>query len=145
MAFKNAVLSLKVTPQITPDNKILMDLQINQDTPSAQLFNGVPAILTKEIQTNVLVNNGQTIVLGGIYQQDKNNAINRVPFLGTLPIVGALFRNTQVTIKDEELLIFITPRIMTNNLSITTIEGQGKAYIKGVELDKFGKPVGPYK
>lgn len=145
VAFKKAVLSLKVTPQITPDSKIMMDLQINQDTPSAQTFNGVPSILTKEIQTNVLVNNGQTIVLGGIYKQDKNNAINRVPFLGELPVVGALFRNTSTSIKNEELLIFITPRIITNTLSITTVEGRGKAVAKGCELDKFGKPVGPFK
>ncbi|KTD64881.1 type IV pilus secretin PilQ [Legionella spiritensis] len=145
VAFKKAVLSLKVTPQITPDDKILMDLQINQDTPSAQTFQGVPSILTKEIQTNVLVNNGQTIVLGGIYKQTKNNEINRVPFLGELPVVGVLFRNQSETINNEELLIFITPRIITNTLSITTIEGRGKAVAKGVELDKFGKPVRPYK
>lgn len=126
VAFKKAVLSLKVTPQITPDSKILMDLQINQDTPSAETFNGVPAILTKEIQTNVLVNNGQTIVLGGIYKQDKNKAINRIPFFGELPVVGILFRNTKITLKNEELLIFITPRIITNSLSITSIEGQEK-------------------
>lgn len=123
VAFKKAVLSLKVTPQITPDNKILMDLQINQDTPSAEKFNGVPAIFTKEIQTNVLVNNGQTIVLGGIYKQDKNKSINRIPFFGELPVVGVLFRNRKITLNNEELLIFITPRIITNALSITTIEG----------------------
>ena len=114
VAFKKAVLSLKVTPQITPDSKILMDLHINQDIPSVKVFNGVPSILTKEIQTSVLVNNGQTIVLGGIYKQDKYNAINRVPFLGELPVVGALFRNQTTTIRNEELLIFITPRIITN-------------------------------
>jgi type IV pilus assembly protein PilQ len=100
-----------------------MDLQINQDTPSAQLFNGVPSILTKQIQTNVLVNNGQTIVLGGIYAQNKDNSINRIPFLGELPVVGNLFRNKAVSLHNEELLIFITPRIITNSLSITTIEG----------------------
>lgn len=130
VAFKKAVLSLKVTPQITPDNKIMMDLQINQDTPSAQTFNGVPSILTKEIQTTVLVDNGQTIVLGGIYKLDRSNAINRVPFLGELPVVGVLFRNTNVTTKNEELLIFITPRIITNTLSITTVEGRDKSVIK---------------
>lgn len=140
VAFKKAVLSLKVTPQITPDNKIMMDLAINQDRASDQRFNGVPSILTKEIQTNVLVDNGQTIVLGGIYQQDKKNSMNRVPFLGALPVVGVLFRNSNTTIANEELLIFITPRIITNTLSITTIEGRGRAYAKGVELDKFGKP-----
>ncbi len=130
VAFKKAVLSLKVTPQITPDNKILMELQINQDTPSAQLFNGVPAIQTKEIQTNVLVNNGQTVVLGGIYTQDKNKSIQRIPFLGSLPVVGVLFGNKQVTVNNEELLIFITPKIITNSLSITAIEGQEKDVYK---------------
>lgn len=130
VAFKKAVLSLKVTPQITPDNKILMDLQINQDTASPQTFNGVPAILTKEIQTNVLVNNGQTIVLGGIYTQDKTKSINRIPFFGELPVVGVLFRNKQIGIKNDELLIFITPKIITNALSITTIEGRDKEVYK---------------
>lgn len=130
VAFKKAVLSLKVIPQITPDNKILMDLQINQDRPSAERFNGVPSIITKEIQTNVLVNNGQTIVLGGIYRQDKNSAINRIPFFGELPVVGVLFRNKQITLHNEELLIFITPKIITNSLSITTIEGREKGVYK---------------
>ena len=112
IAFKKAVLSLKVTPQITPDNRIILDLTVNQDTPSTQLFLGVPAILTKEIQTNVLVNNGQTLVLGGIYKQDKTNSVERIPFLGTLPWVGALFRTTSESISHEELLIFITPKII---------------------------------
>lgn len=125
VAFKKAVLSLKVTPQITPDSKILMELKINQDTALPNLtFNGVPAIATKEIQTNVLVSNGQTIVLGGIYQQDKSKTITRVPFLGQLPVVGNLFKNTQIALKNDELLIFITPKIITNSLSITTIEGR---------------------
>ncbi len=141
VAFKKAVLSLKVTPQITPDNKLLMELQINQDEPSGRVVNGVPAIATKQIQTNVLVENGQTVVLGGIYRQDKNNTLARVPLLGELPLVGSLFRNTRARIRNEELLIFITPRIITNSLSITAIEGRGKAILNGVELDKFGKPV----
>lgn len=130
VAFKKAVLSLKVIPQITPDGKILMDLQINQDSDSGERVLGVPIILTKQIQTNVLVNNGQTIVLGGIYKQDKNRAIKRIPFLGELPVVGILFSNKQVRIKNEELLIFITPRIITNALSITTIEGREKEVYK---------------
>jgi type IV pilus assembly protein PilQ len=122
VSFKKAVLSLRVTPQITPDKKIVMELKINQDTASAKTFNGVPAILTKEIQTNVLVNNGQTIVLGGIYREDKNKSVARIPFLGSLPVVGALFGAKQSTVHHEELLIFITPRIITNSLSIATIE-----------------------
>lgn len=101
VAFKKAVLSLKVVPQITPDNKILMELKINQDTPLPQTFNGVPAIATKEIQTNVLVGNGQTIVLGGIYQQDKSKTITRVTFFGQLPVVGNLFKNTQIYLTND--------------------------------------------
>lgn len=115
IAFKKAVLSLKVTPQITPDNKIILDLAVNQDQPGSQLFNGVPAILTKQIETNVLVNNGQTIVLGGIYKQETNESINRIPFLGNLPLVGYLFKNKQNVINREELLIFITPKIIRHS------------------------------
>jgi len=141
VAFKQAVLSLKVTPQITPDGKLLMDLFITQDAATGQLVQGVPVINTKSIKTIVLVNNGQTIVLGGIYQKNKNNTITRVPFLGSLPVVGYLFTNVHDSTKNDELLIFITPRIMTNNLSITAIEGAPPRFAKGVELDKFGKPV----
>lgn len=141
VSFKKAVLSLKVTPQITPDGKLLMDLLITQDADSLERVQGVPIILTKSIQTNVLVNNGQTIVLGGIYKKDKNNSITRIPFLGGLPVVGYLFSRTHVATNNEELLIFITPRIMTNNLAITEIEGRPPRFAKGMELDKFGKPV----
>lgn len=125
VAFKKAVLSLRVTPQITPDGKVLMELKVNQDRALPNLtFNGVPAIATKEIQTNVLVTNGQTIVLGGIYEQDKSKTITRVPFFGQLPVVGNLFKNTQIGLRNDELLIFITPKIITNSLSITAIEGR---------------------
>lgn len=113
VAFKKAVLSLKVTPQITPDSNIVLNLQVNQDTPDfSHAVLGVPPILTREIQTNVLVNNGQTIVLGGIYQHNKTSGVTRVPFLGSLPVVGAMFRNTQYIANHEELLIFITPKIV---------------------------------
>ena len=115
MAFKKAVLSLKVTPQITPDNHLLMALEINQDSPSGHMVNGVPAISMKAIHTHVLVKDGQTIVLGGIYKRDQNNRINRVPFLGKLPIIGDLFKNQHHQVKNEELLIFITPRIIASN------------------------------
>ncbi|MCX7117592.1 MAG: type IV pilus secretin PilQ [Legionellales bacterium] len=141
VAFKQAVLSLKVTPQITPDNKLLMDLYITQDADSGDRVNGVPIILTKSIQTNVLVNNGQTIVLGGIYKADKSNTIIRIPFLGSLPFVGHLFSSTSVKSDNEELLIFITPRIITSNLSITAIEGMRQRPPANVALDKFGKQV----
>ncbi|MFA5959835.1 MAG: type IV pilus secretin PilQ [Tatlockia sp.] len=137
VAFKKAVLSLKVTPQITPDASILMDLHINQDIPSVKIFNGVPSILTKEIQTSVVVKDGQTIVLGGIYKQNKYNALNRVPFLGELPVLGHLFRNRSTTIRNEELLIFITPRIITNS----AMKKKRQVFAGGVELDKFGRSV----
>ena len=118
VAFKKAVLSLKVTPQITPDGKLLMDLLITQDADSGQRVNGVPIILTKSIQTNVLVNNAQTLVLGGIYKADKNNVTVRVPFLGRLPWVGHLFSRTKAIRDNEELVIFITPRIVNNHMAI---------------------------
>lgn len=121
VAFKKAVLSLRVTPQITPDSQLLMNLLINQNSDSGRRVQGVPIVLTKSIETSVLVNNGQTIVLGGIYKHDKNNTIMRVPFLGTLPIVGHLFSRKQVRKRNEELLIFITPRIITNSLKAPKI------------------------
>lgn len=116
VSFKKAVLSLKVTPQITADGKLIMDLLINQDSDSGRRVQGVPIVLTKSIETRVLVDNRQTIVLGGIYKQEKNNATTRVPFLGSLPIVGHLFQRKEIRKRREELLIFITPKIITSNL-----------------------------
>jgi len=81
VAFKEAVLSLRVTPQITPDDRIIMDLQVNKDSVG-EIFLGVPSIDTNEISTQVLVDNGETLVLGGIYEQEKSQAIDRVPFFG---------------------------------------------------------------
>lgn len=116
VSFKKAVLSLKVTPQINPTGQILLSIKINQDIPTSKIFNGVPTILTKEIQTNVLAENGQTIVLGGIYKQDKIHETNRVLFLGYLPILRKFFTNHSLSIRNEELLIFITPRIIASDL-----------------------------
>jgi len=117
-SFKKAVLSLQVTPQITPDNKVILSLQVNQDdrnpnTPLGQ--SQVPSILTKQIQTNVLVDNGQTVVLGGIYKQTKNRSVTRIPFLGSIPVVGLLFSSSQVVNAREELLIFVTPKIVRSS------------------------------
>ena len=91
-----------------------MALEINQDSDSGRRVQGVPIITTKSIVTNVLVNNGQTIVLGGIYKRGKNNGIVRIPFLGNLPLIGRLFRRNHVQMLHEELLIFITPKIIIN-------------------------------
>ncbi len=115
-SFKDAVLSLEVTPQITPDDRIIMQLNVKQDTVGA-IFNGVPSINTNEIQTEVLVDNGQTVVLGGIFQTDKNISTTKTPFLGDLPYVGTLFKRTTERDDKTELLIFITPRIIADALT----------------------------
>ena len=115
-SFKDAVLSLEVTPQITPDDRIIMELNVKQDTVG-QVFNGVPSINTNEIQTEVLVDNGQTVVLGGIFQTDKNISTTKTPVLGDLPYVGRLFKRTVERDDKNELLIFITPRIIADSLT----------------------------
>jgi type IV pilus assembly protein PilQ len=112
IAFKKAVLSLKVTPQIIPDGKILLHLQVNQDKRSGKEILGVPAIDTRQIKTSVLVNNNETVVLGGIYEKTTSHQVDRVPFFGSLPIVGALFRHKTTRISRRELLIFVTPHIV---------------------------------
>lgn len=111
VAFKKAVLSLEVTPQITPDEHVSMDLKVNQDTVG-QIFNDVPSINTREVQTNVLVGNGQTVVLGGVHEEETLNGVTKVPVLGDLPVVGRMFRTTNNSDKKRELLIFVTPKIV---------------------------------
>ena len=113
--FKKAVLSLTVTPHITPDNKIILDLVVTQDTVSDVQSGQAPAIDTQRIGTQVLVNNGETIVLGGIYQQAIISTISKVPVLGDIPYFGWLFRNTNQFNEKKELLIFVTPRIVTEH------------------------------
>jgi len=115
VSFKKAVLSLEVTPQITPDDRIIMDLTVNKDAVG-DVFAGVPSIDTQEVQTQVLVDNGQTLVLGGIYQQETRNTVEKVPFLGDLPGLGFLFRSTRTLDDMEELLIFVTPKIIKEGL-----------------------------
>ena len=117
--FKKAVLSLRVKPQITPDGRVQLDVRINKDRPDfANALEGVPPILTKNVQTEVLVENGGTVVIGGIFEEEDTTAINRVPLLGELPIIGALFRNTERVSTRTELLVFITPRIVTESLTL---------------------------
>ena len=116
VTFKKAVLGLRVTPQITPDNRIILDLVITQDTRGDTIATGTglaTAIDTQEIGTQVLVNNGETIVLGGIYQQQIISSVSKVPVLGDIPYVGWLFRTTSEFNEKKELLIFVTPRIVT--------------------------------
>ncbi|WP_100642692.1 type IV pilus secretin PilQ [Alteromonas facilis] len=117
--FKKAVLSLKVTPHITPDNRIILDLVVTQDTRGETVSTSTgPAVAidTQEISTQVLVENGETVVLGGIFQQTNTNDVTKVPLVGDLPVVGALFRNTSTIYQKRELLIFVTPKIMNESL-----------------------------
>jgi type IV pilus assembly protein PilQ len=117
VSFKDAVLELKVTPQITPDDRIIMDLDVKKDSVG-EIFLGVPSIDTNEVSTQVLVDNGETLVLGGIYEQEKIKEIDRVPFFGELPLVDWMFKNTSITDDKAELLIFVTPKIVKEDLNI---------------------------
>jgi type IV pilus assembly protein PilQ len=119
ISFRKANLALKVKPQITPDGRVQMALDINKDTPNTQLATGAGvAIDTKHVKTDVLVENGGTVVIGGIYTQEERRTQSRVPFLGDLPYVGFLFRNTETRDNRAELLIFVTPRIVSDNLTL---------------------------
>ncbi|WP_299798606.1 type IV pilus secretin PilQ [uncultured Shewanella sp.] len=119
VSFKKAVLSLRVTPQITPDNRVILDLEITQDSQGkvvATPLGTAVSIDTQRIGTQVLVDHGETIVLGGIYQQQLINRVNKVPVLGDIPFVGFLFRSTTDENKRQELLIFVTPKIVSQEL-----------------------------
>jgi len=115
--FKKAVLSLDVTPQITPDNRVLMDLEIRNDAPGA-VTQGVPSIDTKRVTTQVLIKTGETVVLGGVYQQSNSKSTSKVPLLGDIPLLGSLFRNDLKKATKRELLIFITPKILQEGLKV---------------------------
>jgi type IV pilus assembly protein PilQ len=117
VAFRKAVLALRVKPQITPDGNVIMDVDINKDAVGALTTAG-PSIDTKHVRTSVLVENGGTVVIGGIYTQDERNQVNKVPFFGDLPAVGPLFRNTLRQDNKTELLVFLTPRIIDERLSV---------------------------
>ena len=118
--FKEAVLQLKVTPQITPDDHIIMDIAVNKDAlnTTATNNNGEPAIDTQKVESQVLVNDGETIVIGGIYEQTKANNVVRTPFFGDLPYVGRLFQNRSNTSEKKELLIFVTPKIIREGMAV---------------------------
>lgn len=115
-SFKKAVLSLKVTPQITPDDRVIMDLAVNQDQVG-QEFSGVPSVNTRSVDTQVLVDNGETVVLGGIFEQITRDDTTKVPFFGDLPYLGPLFRQNSLRDEKTELLIFVTPKILKETLT----------------------------
>ncbi len=122
ISFKNAVLQLQVTPQITPDNRIILDLDVRDDEVGQVVVESggvnVPAIDTREVTTQVLVNDGQTVVLGGILTTQDSDVVNKVPWLGDIPILGTLFKNTNRTNNKDELLIFVTPKIIRQGVNV---------------------------
>lgn len=114
-SFKEAALSLEVTPQITPDNRIIMEVKVTKDAPDFQnALNGVPPINKNEVNAKVLVSDGETIVIGGVFSNTQSKSVDKVPFLGDLPYLGRLFRRDVIQDNKAELLVFITPRIMNN-------------------------------
>jgi type IV pilus assembly protein PilQ len=117
VSFKKAELSLEVTPQITPDHKIIMDLDVRKDSKGEETSGGV-AINTQNVQTQVLVGNGETVVLGGIYEQVSRKSTDKVPFFGDLPVVGYAFKRNTKQEDKTELLIFITPKVMDETLAL---------------------------
>ncbi|MDT8386663.1 MAG: type IV pilus secretin PilQ [Thiogranum sp.] len=115
VSFKEAVLELTVTPQITPDDRIIMDLFVSKDN-IGEIFFGIPSIDTQNVTTRVLVDNGETLVLGGIYEQESGKEVDSVPFFGQLPAVGWLFRTERNVNDKSELLIFVTPKILKQGM-----------------------------
>ncbi|HKJ94455.1 MAG TPA: type IV pilus secretin PilQ [Gammaproteobacteria bacterium] len=117
VSFKEAVLGLTVTPQITPDDRVLLDLNVSKDS-QGETTNAGPAINTQSVGTQVLVDNGETVVLGGVYERTKRHDVTRVPFFGDLPLVGWLFKKRTQINNNSELLIFVTPKILDEKLSL---------------------------
>jgi len=113
VSFRKAVLKLEVTPQITPDGNISLEVDVSKDSVGSVTAAG-PTINTKHIQTKVLVENGGTVVIGGIYEQNDTQTDTQVPFFGDLPVVGNLFKNRSSTVKKTELLVFLTPKLITD-------------------------------
>jgi type IV pilus assembly protein PilQ len=117
VSFRKANLALKVKPQITPDGNVIMTLDVNKDQPGATTPAGVQ-INTKHVKTEVLVENGGTVVIGGIYEQNDRTDITKIPLLGDLPFLGFFFRGTSTVANKTELLVFITPKIVNDRLTI---------------------------
>ena len=114
-SFKEAALSLEVTPQITPDNRIIMEVKVTKDAPDFRnSLNGVPPIDKNEVNAKVLVNDGETVVIGGVFSNSQSKTVDKVPFLGDVPYLGRLFRRDVVTDAKSELLVFLTPRILNH-------------------------------
>jgi type IV pilus assembly protein PilQ len=117
VSFRKANLSLKVKPQITPDGNVMMTLDVNKDQPGPTTPAGVQ-INTKHVKTEVLVENGGTVVIGGIFEQNDRTDVTKIPLLGDIPVLGWLFKNSTTTTSKTELLVFITPRVVNDRLTI---------------------------
>ena len=113
-SFKKAVLGMTVTPQITPDGQIIMDIKVNKDSVNRNCGASEPCIDTKRLDTKAMVENGGTLILGGIYEEENSEGVSKVPLLGDIPVVGNLFKSRSRNTSKKELLIFITPRIVDN-------------------------------
>jgi len=154
ISFKKAVLSLTIIPQITANNKIILYLKATEDSRGQQLqisagsttgappVLGPPIINSQEVESHVLINNNETVVIGGIYKQTKLNAVSRIPFLGTLPVVGKLFSKTSIANNRKELLIFVTPKII-NPLQANIYKGDQAKIYKGEKVDGINAPLKP--
>ena len=119
VSFKEAVLKLEVTPHITPDDRVIMDLVINKDSPDfTRAVLGVPPVDTRQVETSVLIDNGETVVLGGVFERTEQFNKESIPFFGDLPYVGVLFKQQQKRDENKELLIFVTPKILKESLSV---------------------------
>jgi type IV pilus assembly protein PilQ len=117
ITFRKAVLSLKVKPQITPDDNIIMKLQVNKDSIGQNTAGG-PTIDTKNVSTEVLVENGGTVGIGGIYTQEEQATVSKVPLLGDIPVIGFFFRQELKINNKQELLIFVTPKVVKDALTV---------------------------
>ncbi len=119
VSFKEAVLQLEVTPQITPDDHVIMDLKINKDNPDfSRAVLGVPPVDTRSVETSVLVDNGETVVLGGVFERNRTKSTERIPFFGDLPYIGFLFKQQAEQDENSELLIFVTPKILKETIGM---------------------------
>ena len=117
MSFRKANLKLEVIPQITPDGNVILDVDVNKDSVGQNTASGL-AIDTKHVKTQVLIENGGTVVIGGIYIQEDRDTINKVPVLGDIPVMGNLFKSTARRNDQTELLIFLTPKVLSDKLAV---------------------------
>ncbi|MDQ7011650.1 MAG: type IV pilus secretin PilQ, partial [Mariprofundaceae bacterium] len=122
--FKRATLGLNVTPQITADDRVILHVVVTKDSPSTALVGQNPIISTKTIDTEIFMDNGETVVIGGIYSRDRTNKVDGVPLLKEIPLLGWLFKTKLIEDKRQELLIFMTPTVIKNKTAISA--GQNK-------------------